>query len=171
MDVVTLALAKKFTKDTVIGLGAIQGKNCTIDNIVHQNGQNIVTFKWTGDDGTVRTRTMEVEDGTPIYTWTSGDHYIYGDLVIYSSMFYRCTHENSDVEFTPSNWSAIGSSDGNYEIVDLVTQLPVRFTAADRKMYYVISEGAFYLWNGVEWAIQEPKSITASFIDNLFATS
>lgn len=30
MDIVTLALAKKFTRDTVVGLGAIKGANCIV---------------------------------------------------------------------------------------------------------------------------------------------
>jgi len=169
IDILTLALAKKFTKDTVIGLGAIKGAPCTIKSAVHQNGRTTIVFEWTGTDGTTkRETTIEVEDGTPIYVWHSGDHYNYGDLVIYSSQFWRCTHENEDVDFIQSHWSAIGTADGNYNIVDSVTDLPPIFTSADRKMYYVIEAGAFYLWNGVEWQLQQPKSIEISYIDSLF---
>lgn len=167
MDVISYALSKKYTNDTVIGLGAIRGANCTIKSIVHQDGINTVTFEWTGTDGTVQTSEMIVNDGTPIYVWESGNHYIYGDLVIYASKFYRCITENSDIVFNDTHWNEIGSPDGNYDIVETASALPVRFTAADRKLYYVIDETVFYLWDGVKWEIQT-QSITESEIDNLF---
>ena len=96
MDIISYVLSKKYTNDTVIGLGALKGANCTIRSIVHQDGVNVVTFEWTGTDGTIKTSEMIVNDGTPIYTWQSGNHYLYGDLVIYESTFYRCIVENEE---------------------------------------------------------------------------
>lgn len=64
IDAKTLAAAKKYTKETVEGAGAIKGKNCVIDSIVPITGGNRVTFKWTLDNGTVQTGTMDVMDGT-----------------------------------------------------------------------------------------------------------
>ena len=168
MDVVTLAAAKKYVRDSLVGLGAVMGKNATIESIVHQDGQNVVTFRWTGDDGTVRTVEMYVDDGTPIYVWEAGNTYHYGDLAIYASQFYRCIVENADAVFTESHWNAIGTADGNYSIVEDSASLPARFTAADRKMYYSIADGAFWLWDGTAWRLQEPKSITNAEIDALF---
>jgi hypothetical protein len=46
--------------------------------------------------------------------------------------------------------------------------LPARFTSADRKMYYSIADGCFFLWDGEKWAEQQPKSITKQQIDELF---
>lgn len=63
MDALTLALSKKFTEETVVGGGAIKGKNCTIQNIEPVDGGNNVTFQWTLDDGTVKTQTMFVAEG------------------------------------------------------------------------------------------------------------
>ena len=152
LDTVVYSLLKKYTDNSIRGItGALAGKNCTIESVSKQDGLTTVTFKWTADDGTVRRTQIEVEDGTPIYTWTSGNHYEYGDLVIYASMFYRCITDNSDVEFDDTKWNELGSPDGNYDIVQDVEDLPVRFTAADRKLYYVISESDFYLWNGHAW--------------------
>ena len=111
---------------------------------------------------------MTVYDGTPIYVWESGNHYQYGDLAIYASCFYRCIAENSDTDFDSTKWNEIGSSDGNYDIVQSSDLLPTRFTSADRKMYYSIADGAFWLWNGAEWQMQQPKSITIAEIDDLF---
>ena len=64
MDTLTLALAKGYTDETVIGGGAIKGKNCTITSISNITGGHRVTFKWTLDDGTEKTGTMDVMDGT-----------------------------------------------------------------------------------------------------------
>lgn len=62
----TLALAKKYTKDTVIGLGAIKGANCTVSNSSTTTGGTNVTFRWEGTDGTIQTRTIFVKDGVSI---------------------------------------------------------------------------------------------------------
>lgn len=63
IDSKTLAAARKYTDQSVAGGGAIKGKNCTIDSISPITGGNRVTFKWTLDDGTVQTGTMDVLDG------------------------------------------------------------------------------------------------------------
>ena len=63
MDVITLAAARNYTDKTVVGLGALKGKNCTIQSAVHENGENVITFKWTGDDGTIQTSVIRVPDG------------------------------------------------------------------------------------------------------------
>jgi hypothetical protein len=132
-------------------MGALKGSPCQVKNVVHQDGINTVTFEWEGTDGTTKTRDMVVYDVTPIYVWESGNTYHYGDLAIYESQFYRCIVENNDATFDSTKWNEIGSPDGNYDIVQSVNLLPARFTAADRKLYYVIDENCFYLWNGTAW--------------------
>ena len=160
ISVVTLALAKKYTADTAIGMGAVKGAPCRIKSIVNQDGQNIVTFEQTDNEGGLHESEMRVNDGTPIYTWTAGDHYNYGDLVIYASAFYRCIRENSDSTFDDTKWNEIGSPDGNYDIVQNASLLPPRFTPADRKMYYSIEDAAFYLWDGTQWVYQAAGALT-----------
>lgn len=58
-----LAIAKKYTADTAEGAGAVKGKNCVIKSIEKIDGGNRITFQWNLDNGTVRTRTMDVMDG------------------------------------------------------------------------------------------------------------
>lgn len=154
VSAVTYGLAKKYTDETAHQFGGLKGASCTIKSINHQDGQNVVTFEWENNSGEKRTSVMYVEDGTPIYTWTAGDTYHYGDLVIYASAFYRCIVENSDSIFDDTKWNEIGSPDGNYDIVQNSSLLPPRFTAADTKMYYCIEEGLFYLWDGSQWVRQ-----------------
>ena len=168
LSAVTYALSKKYTNETAIQFGGLKGAPCKIKSIIKENGQNVITFEWKNDAGETRESVLYVEDGTPIYTWTAGDEYIYGDLVIYASCFYRCITPNSDMVFDETKWNAIGTPDGNYDIVQDESLLPVRFTPADRKMYYAINQGVFYLWNGTEWVPQEPATISDDEIDALF---
>lgn len=58
-----LAIANQYTDESVEGGGAIKGKNCTIDSIEPISGGQRVTFKWTLDDGTEQTTTMDVMNG------------------------------------------------------------------------------------------------------------
>lgn len=158
MDKKILAVAKQYTDESIEGItGTLAGKNCIIESCTKANGRTTVIFKWTADNGDVKRTTMIVQDGTPIYEWTSGDHYEYGDLCIYASCFYRCITPNDDIIFDATKWNEIGSPDGNYDIVQNGELLPTIFTAADRKMYYSIEDGLFYLWNGLQWVLQRPK--------------
>lgn len=168
LSAVTYALSKKYTDETAIQFGGLKGAPCKVKSVVKENGQNIVTLQWTNDDGDERESKIFIDDGTPIYTWESGYYYEYGDLVIYESCFYRCTTPNSDAVFDSTKWAEIGSPDGNYDIVERKEDLPPRFTYADRKMYYVINEGIFYLWSGDEWVAQQPATIELDDIDSLF---
>lgn len=63
LSVITLALAKKYTKDTVLGGGAIVGKNVIITSITPIENGNRVTFSYTLDDGTTNTSTLDVMNG------------------------------------------------------------------------------------------------------------
>lgn len=63
MDLIGLKASKKYTDETVLGGGAVVGKNVTISSIVPIDGGNRVTFSYTLDDGTVKTSTMDVMNG------------------------------------------------------------------------------------------------------------
>lgn len=168
LSAVTYALAKKYTDETAIQFGGLKGAPCQVKSVIKQDGQTIVTLSWKNDEGEERTSQFIVNDGTPIYTWESGYHYEYGDLAIYQSCFYRCITDNSDTIFDNTKWNEIGNPDGNYDIVNVPEDLPPRFTAADRKMYYCISDRMFYLWDGYKWVEQSPASISIEDIDALF---
>ena len=65
MDILTYALAKKYTDDSIAGTGGtIKGKNCTIQSITPITGGNRITFAWEDDEGTAQTSTLDVMDGT-----------------------------------------------------------------------------------------------------------
>ena len=66
MDILTYSLSKKYTEETVVGLGALKGAPCTIKSIVETDIGNVVTFKWTGIDGTEQTASMTAKHGSSI---------------------------------------------------------------------------------------------------------
>lgn len=167
MDVISYALSKRYCDETVIGLGAIKGANCTIQSAVHEDGKTTIVFAWKALDDTTRTTQIEVLDGTPIYTWTSGESYEVGDIAIYNSAFYVCTVANSDAVFNPSKWNAIGSADSSFGIVDDSTLLPSGLSSTDRKLYFSIDDGFFWLWDGTAW-VEQVSNISNAEIDALF---
>lgn len=158
LSAITYALGKKYTDETAIQFGGLKGASCKIKSIVKEDDRNVVTFEWTNDEGETRTSVMYVNDGTPIYNWSPGYYYRYGDLAIYQSAFYRCITANADAVFDNLKWNEIGSPDGNYDIVQSADLLPTRFTSADKKMYYCINDVCFYLWDGYNWIKQEKKA-------------
>ena len=72
IDVKTYAAARKYTDKSMAGGGAVAGKNATVDSITDISGGHRVTFKWTLDDGTVQTDTMDVMDGAKGDTGAQG---------------------------------------------------------------------------------------------------
>ena len=63
MDMITLALARAYTKATTEGMGAVKGKNCTIPSKTAIEGGTRIVFAWTKDDGTAKTTQLDVMDG------------------------------------------------------------------------------------------------------------
>ena len=63
MDILTLALAKKYTDESLAGGGAVRGKNCTIQSKTPIEGGTRIVFAWTLDNGTVQTTSVDVMNG------------------------------------------------------------------------------------------------------------
>ena len=61
--IVALLLSKKFTKDTVIGMGAIKGAPCQVQSIDKVDKTTTITLKWEDNVGGVHTQAFDVEDG------------------------------------------------------------------------------------------------------------
>lgn len=64
MDFIGLSVGMGYTDETVIGGGALKGKNCVVSNIEEVADGVNVTFQWTLDDGTVKTNTAFIPRGT-----------------------------------------------------------------------------------------------------------
>lgn len=64
MDIITYALSRKYTKDSVIGLGAIKGASCTIQSIVdNADGTHDITFAWKDTLDATHTSVLTVSNG------------------------------------------------------------------------------------------------------------
>lgn len=63
MDNITLAAAKKYTKDSLLGAGALIGKSVQISKIEPIIGGNRITFTYTLDDGNQKNSVLEVMNG------------------------------------------------------------------------------------------------------------
>ena len=61
--IIAYVLSKKFTKDTVIGMGAIKGAACQVQSIDKVDKTTTITLKWEDNVGGVHTQAFDVEDG------------------------------------------------------------------------------------------------------------
>lgn len=61
--IISYALSKKYTQESLLGGGAVVGKNVIVSSITPIDGGNRVTFSYTLDDGTVKTSAMDVRNG------------------------------------------------------------------------------------------------------------
>lgn len=62
----TLALARKYTKDTAEGVGAIAGKPCQIQSVTEITGGKRITFLWIDNSSNEHTTTLDVMDGVSV---------------------------------------------------------------------------------------------------------
>lgn len=64
MDVITLAVAKKFTKDSLKGAGALKGAPCTVKSTSYDaDGNSIVVLEWSLTDGSKKNSTVTIKKG------------------------------------------------------------------------------------------------------------
>ena len=64
LDFLGLSVGMGYTDETVIGGGALKGKNCVVSNIEEVADGVNVTFQWILDNGTVQTETVLLPRGT-----------------------------------------------------------------------------------------------------------
>lgn len=67
LNILTLGSSKTYTKESLLGGGAVVGKNVTISSITPIEGGNKVTFSYALDDGTVKTSSLDVMNGKSAY--------------------------------------------------------------------------------------------------------
>lgn len=66
MDIATLVAAKRYTNETVIGMGALKGAPCTVKSVTPVTGGNEVILSWTATDGSVKENSFTVKDGVSV---------------------------------------------------------------------------------------------------------
>ena len=70
--IVALLLSKKFTKDTVIGMGAIKGAPCQVQSINKVDDTTTITLEWKDDLDVSHTQSFNVIDGADGLNGTDG---------------------------------------------------------------------------------------------------
>lgn len=61
--IIAYILSKKYTNNTVIGMGAIKGAACQVQSINKVGKTTTVTLKWEDNTGGIHTQSFEIEDG------------------------------------------------------------------------------------------------------------
>lgn len=151
LSTVTYALCKKYTDESLDGVGALKGAPCKVRSVEKIDGRSIVTLEWKSDSGVVKTSEVYVNDGVSV--WIANREYAVNDIVVKDNILYICETANSDATFDPLKWAAIssGSVGGDFKIIDTLSQRPSDLGPDDRQMDYCIEDGNFYLWNGLQW--------------------
>ena len=80
--VVAYILSKKFTKDTVVGMGAIQGAPCEVQSINKVGDTTTVTLKWEDTSGTTHTDSFDILDGEDGISVSNANINSTGNLII-----------------------------------------------------------------------------------------
>ena len=63
LNILTLAMAKKYTDKSLAGAGAVAGVPCQIQSIKPITGGNRITFLWVDNNNVSHTSTLDVMDG------------------------------------------------------------------------------------------------------------
>ena len=156
--IVALLLSKKFTKDTVIGMGAIKGAACQVQSINKVGKTTTITLEWEDNVGVVHTQSFDVEDGL--------------DGVSVSNATIK---SNGHLELTLSNGNTIDcgkvlpqydtmptpSSSNEGQILQYIGTTTSNYT--NGYFYECINDGGVYKW--VEKSVQD--SYTKSQIGSL----
>ncbi len=100
-----LAASRAYTKETVLGGGAIKGKNCTISNKVAIEGGTRVYFSWTLDDGTEKSDYIDVMNGDTSSIWKIQGKFGAKNLLVYP--YYETSKTKYGVTFTINDDSSI----------------------------------------------------------------
>ena len=61
--IIAYILSKKYTNNTVIGMGAIKGAACQVQSINKVNKTTTITLEWEDNLGTSHTQSFDIEDG------------------------------------------------------------------------------------------------------------
>ena len=78
LNILTLAMAKKYTDNSLAGAGAVAGVPCQIQSITPITGGNRVTFLWVDNNNVSHTSTLDVMDGAKGDKGDKGDTGIQG---------------------------------------------------------------------------------------------
>lgn len=146
-------LGKRYTDESLDGVGALKGVPCTISDISSITDEGVtvgkrVTFQWTSNSGVVSTSTMDVmygEDGRGIL---SVDSDAAGNIVI--------TYDDGETEIVPITLS--------FASLQFVETLPA---SGNESVIYLVPTGvegvcSMYIWSVNQWVLVGSTQIDMS---------
>ena len=80
--IIAYILSKKYTNDTVIGMGAIKGAACQVQSINKVNKTTTITLEWEDNVGTSHTQSFDIEDGADGVSVTGATINASGHLIL-----------------------------------------------------------------------------------------
>ena len=80
--IIAYILSKKYTNDTVIGMGAIKGAACQVQSINKVNKTTTITLEWEDNLGTSHTQAFDIEDGADGVSVTGATINASGHLIL-----------------------------------------------------------------------------------------
>ena len=136
ISVETLIAAKKFTSETVLGGGAVVGKNVTISSIIPIDGGNRITFSYTLDNGTKKTSTLDVMNGSDGKPGKDAVSPTITENADNTDKIYKLDVTTVDGTFTTPNLcgkDGTGSSSGEENIIESVSVNGSQITPDENK--------------------------------------
>lgn len=80
--IIAYILSKKYTNDTVIGMGAIKGAACQVQSVHKVNKTTTITLEWEDNLGTSHTQSFNIEDGLDGVSVTGATINSTGNLIL-----------------------------------------------------------------------------------------
>lgn len=145
-DVEIIGMIKSYIKKTLVGMGALKGSPCEVQDIVNEDGSHTVTMQWQDSEGQTYTRDFTIKDGKDGTNGTNGTNGVDGvspSIVVKTSTdaTYILTITTATDSFDTPNLKG-GGSGGASNLVDLSD---VDFTdlADEQIIYYNATDEKF----------------------------
>lgn len=156
--IIAYILSKKYTNNTVIGMGAIKGAACQVQSINKAGKTTTVTLKWEDNTGGIHTQSFEIEDGADGVSVSNATINTSGNLILTLSdgSTIDCGKVLPQYDTMPTP-----SSSNKGQILQYIGTTTSDYT--NGYFYECINDGGIYKW--VEKSVQD--SYTKSEIGNL----
>lgn len=117
LEILTLGSSKTYTRESLLGLGALKGAPCTIKSITEVDGGQKITFEWTGTSGTKQTSEMTVKNGVSVTGVSDKGNGVFTLLLSDGSETGPIPTVKGDDGFSPTITEDAGNTDDIYKLV------------------------------------------------------
>lgn len=153
-----IGMLKSYINKTLVGMGALKGANCTIKSLTKSGGLTTVVFSWVDTDGTEKTSTMLVYDGTNGTNGTDGIDGFSPTIIVKESTDskYILTITDANGSYDTPNLKGSGGGGGSSELADL-TDVQLASLAGGQALVY---DSTAQKWVNLDFKLSALKDIT-----------